>query len=125
MTLESPSRSWKDYELLDSGNFEKLERFGRYVLRRPEPKALWDKTLSEAEWKRATDVTFRSGAGFGKAGKEDSGTWEKKGRTEDQWMIRYKGEQEGLNFSLRLSLTAVKHMGVFPEHSPNWEFIYR
>ena len=47
MTLESPLRSWKDYELLDSGNFEKLERFGRYVLRRPEPKALWDKTLSE------------------------------------------------------------------------------
>ena len=125
MTLESPSRSWKDYELLDSGNFEKLERFGRYVLRRPEPKALWDKTLSEAEWKRATDVTFRSGAGFGKAGKEDSGTWEKKGRTEDQWMIRYKGEQEGLNFSLRLGLTAFKHVGVFPEQAPNWEFIYR
>ena len=125
MTLESPLRSWKDYELLDSGNFEKLERFGRYVLRRPEPKALWDKTLSEAEWKRATDVTFRSGAGFGKAGKEDSGTWEKKGRTEDQWMIRYKGEQEGLNFSLRLGLTAFKHVGVFPEQAPNWEFIYR
>ncbi|MGN0188048.1 MAG: class I SAM-dependent methyltransferase [Candidatus Cryptobacteroides sp.] len=110
---------------MDSGNFEKLERFGRYVLRRPEPKALWDKTLSEDEWKRATDVTFRSGAGFGKAGKEDSGTWEKRGKAEDQWMIRYKGAQSPLEFSLRLGLTAFKHIGVFPEQAPNWEFIYR
>ena len=45
MLLESP-QNWKDYELIDSGNFEKLERFGSYILARPEPKALWDRTLS-------------------------------------------------------------------------------
>ena len=46
-------------------------------------------------------------------------------RNADQWIIRYKGGQPGLSFSLRLGLTAFKHVGVFPEQSPNWEYIYR
>ncbi|MCM1176666.1 MAG: class I SAM-dependent methyltransferase [Clostridium sp.] len=125
MTIESPGEFWKDYELVDSGNFEKLERFGRYYLSRPEPKALWDKTLSEAEWKRLTHVNFKPGAGFGKAGKEDSGTWERMKKMDDQWVIRYNGGQPGLDFSLRLGLTSFKHVGVFPEQSSNWEYIYR
>ena len=49
MILQAPSPSWKDYELIDSGNFEKLERFGQFVLARPEPKALWDKALSDKD----------------------------------------------------------------------------
>ena len=49
---EFPSSGWKDYELLDSGAGEKLERFGAYVLARPEPKALWAPSLPEAEWRR-------------------------------------------------------------------------
>ena len=73
MGIEFPASYWKDYALLDSGNGEKLERFGAWVLRRPEPKALWTPSLSEQEWRRKADVTFRPGAGFGKAGKEDSG----------------------------------------------------
>lgn len=125
MTIESPSEFWKDYELIDSGNFEKLERFGRYFLSRPEPKALWDKTLSDDEWNRKVHTHFRAGAGFGKAGKEDSGTWERRKDMDDQWVIRYKGAQKGLDFSLRLGLTAFKHVGVFPEQAPNWEYIYR
>lgn len=125
MTIESPGEFWKDYELVDSGNFEKLERFGRYYLSRPEPKALWDKTLSEGEWRKLTHVNFKPGAGFAKAGKEDSGTWERLKRMDDQWIIRYGGGQTGLDFSLRLGLTAFKHVGVFPEQAPNWEFIYR
>ena len=76
---------WKDYELLDSGNGEKLERFGRYVLRRPEPKALWEPSMAEAEWRRLSHVAFVPGAGFGKAGKEDSGTWNRLKKMEDQW----------------------------------------
>ena len=52
MTIEFPSENWKDYELLDSGRGEKLERFGEYVLARPEPKALWDKL------KRGQNVIF-------------------------------------------------------------------
>lgn len=125
MTIESPGELWKDYELIDSGNFEKLERFGRYYLSRPEPKALWDKTLSEKEWNGMTHVRFKAGAGFGKAGKEDSGTWERLRKMDDQWAIRYRGEQKGLEFSLRLGLTAFKHVGVFPEQASNWEYIYR
>ena len=117
MTIETPGEFWKDYELIDSGNFEKLERFGRQVLSRPEPKALWDKSMS--------DIRFRPGAGFARAGKEDSGTWEKLRKADDQWVIRYGGSGRGPDFFLRLGLTAFKHVGVFPEQAPNWEYIYK
>jgi 23S rRNA (cytosine1962-C5)-methyltransferase len=127
MSIEYPSKSWKDYALLDSGNGEKLERFGSYVLCRPEPKALWDKTMPQSKWDSMAHVRFRPGAGFGKAGKEDSGTWEKLRPMDEQWRILYRGCGEGtrsLKFSLRLGLTAFKHVGVFPEQAPNWEYIY-
>ena len=125
MKIEYPDSAWKDYEILDSGNFEKLERFGSYVMARPEPKALWDKTLPDEQWNRLIHTRFTPGAGFGKAGKEDSGTWSRARKMEDQWYIRYKGLQPGLDFSLRLGLTSFKHVGVFPEQAPNWENIYR
>lgn len=124
MTIEFPSENWKDYELLDSGRGEKLERFGEYILARPEPKALWDKTLSEDEWGRLTHTRFTPGAGFGKAGKEDSGTWDRLRRMPDQWWIRYSGE-DAPDFRLRLGLTSFKHVGVFPEQAPNWNWIFR
>lgn len=123
--VEFPSKNWKDYELLDSGNGEKLERFGAYVLARPEPKALWDKSMSQREWDRLCHTRFKPGAGFGKAGKEDSGTWERLKKTDDQWYIRYPGGQDGPELKLRLGLTAFKHVGVFPEQAPNWVWIYR
>ncbi|MGN1220188.1 MAG: class I SAM-dependent methyltransferase [Candidatus Cryptobacteroides sp.] len=125
MTIEYPGEFWKDYQLLDCGNFEKLERFGNYVMARPEPKALWDKSMSDEQWNKMIHTRFHTGAGFGKAGKEDSGTWERRRKMEDQWYIRYKGDQQGLDFSLRLGLTSFKHVGVFPEQSSNWEYIYR
>ena len=121
---EFPSTLWKDYELLDSGGGEKLERFGSYVLARPEPKALWDKSLPEAEWRRLAHTTFTPGAGFGKAGKEDSGTWNRLRKMDDQWWIRYASE-DGLKMDLRLGLTSFKHVGVFPEQAPNWDWIWR
>ncbi len=125
MTIEYPGEFWKDYQLLDCGNFEKLERFGNYVMARPEPKALWDKSMSDEQWNKMIHTRFHTGAGFGKAGKEDSGTWERRRKMDDQWYIRYKGDQPGLDFSLRLGLTSFKHVGVFPEQSSNWEYIYR
>ena len=121
--IEYPSESWKDYELLDSGNGEKLERYGSYVLRRPEPKALWTPSLGESEWRRLAHTSFTPGAGFGKAGKEDSGTWNRLRKMEDQWHIKYRPEG-GPFLDLRLGLTSFKHVGVFPEQAPNWEFIY-
>ena len=119
MATEFPSTHWKDYELLDSGGGMKLERFGSYVLSRPEPKALWDKDMSDGQWASATHTRFTPGAGFGKAGKEDSGTWDRLRKMPDQWWIRYRDF-----FSLRLGLTSFKHVGVFPEQAPNWEFIF-
>ena len=122
MTIEYVPQNWKDYELLDSGRGAKLERFGEYVLARPEPKALWDKNMSDAEWNRLAHTRFTPGAGFGKAGKEDSGTWERLRNMPDQWWIRYNG---GPKFSLRLGLTSFKHVGVFPEQAANWDYIFR
>ena len=145
MTIESPNPLWKDYQLIDCGNFEKLERFGKIVMARPEPKAIWDKSLSEEEWNRLMHTRFAPGAGFGKAGKEDSGTWKRVKRMDDQWFINYGGygaencsgirttgdgasesdvQAAGPSFRLRLGLTSFKHVGVFPEQAPNWEYIY-
>ena len=121
--IEFPDPNWRDYELLDSGRGEKLERFGAYVLARPEPKALWDRSLADSEWQRLAHTHFTPGAGFGKAGKEDSGTWERLHRMDDQWHIAYRSPK-GLKMDLRLGLTSFKHVGVFPEQAPNWEFIY-
>ncbi len=125
MQIGYPGEFWKDYELIDSGRGEKLERFGGYVLARPEPKAIWDKTLSETEWNKLIHTRFTPGAGFAKAGKEDSGTWNRLKKMDDQWYIRYSGAQKGLDFSLRLGLTSFKHVGVFPEQADNWEYIFR
>ncbi len=122
MTIEFNPQNWKDYELLDSGKGAKLERFGEYVLARPEPKALWDKSMTDEEWNRLAHTRFTPGAGFGKAGKEDSGTWERLRNMPDQWWIRYN---RGPKFSLRLGLTSFKHVGVFPEQAANWDYIFK
>ena len=121
MLLQSP-QNWKDYELIDSGNFEKLERFGSFVLVRPEPKALWTPSLPAKEWDKLAHTRFTAGAGFGKSGKEDTGTWKMLKKMPEQWYIRYNLPDSF--FKLRLGLTSFKHVGVFPEQSPNWEFIY-
>ena len=119
MTIEQPSAAWRDYELIDSGDFSKLERWGPYVTIRPEPKALWNKALSDEEWRRMAHTEFKPGAGFGKAGKEDSGTWTMLHKMQEQWTIAYPA----VGFNLRLGLTSFKHVGVFPEQAPNWDFI--
>ena len=62
--IEIPGSFWKDYELLDSGRGEKLERFGHTVLIRPEPKALWKKTLPDAEWRKLAHFAFRLQRGW-------------------------------------------------------------
>lgn len=126
MLLQSP-QNWKDYELIDSGDFEKLERFGSYILARPEPKALWNKSLPDKEWNSMAHTRFTTGAGFGRSGKEDSGSWSMLKKMPEQWNIRYNpgADVPGLDFNLRLGLTSFKHVGVFPEQAPNWNFIYR
>lgn len=119
MLLEYPEK-WADYELLDSGDFEKLERFGKYILIRPEPKALWERSMSEREWNNLAHTKFTQGAGFGKSGKEDAGTWNLLKKMPERWMIDY-GKPK---FTLRMGLTSFKHVGVFPEQAPNWNYIF-
>ncbi len=109
---------WPDYELIDSGNFEKLERFGRYVVLRPEPQAIWDKALPEHEWQNLAQARFSRSATD-----SERGVWQKTSAMPDQWTIRYPLAGKTLTF--RLGMTAFKHVGIFPEQAPNWEFIYQ
>ena len=62
MQLLTP-QYWVDYELIDTGDYEKLERFGKYIIRRPEPQAVWRKSLDEKEWENRADATFRRAKG--------------------------------------------------------------
>ena len=112
--LLSPSH-WKDYELLDCGDFEKLERFGELILIRPEPQAVWAKALPETEWNKLHHIRFK-----GKSA--TSGEWMKKNdKSPDRWNITYKNEDISIKF--RLGLTSFKHVGIFPEQAVNWDFI--
>ena len=96
------------YELLDSGEGEKLERFGKFVLSRPDPQALWNKHLPNTEWEKADAVFVHSGA---KAG------WKKKPNVPEKWKIEFGG------LSFFIKPTAFKHTGLFPEQGPNWQWI--
>ncbi|MBP5505522.1 MAG: class I SAM-dependent methyltransferase [Bacteroidales bacterium] len=120
MLIESPTPAWKDYELIDCGDFCKLERFGKYVTIRPEPKALWKKSLSDAEWMRMAHTQFIPGGGFSTAGQQDSGSWKTLKKMDQQWPIVY----QPLGITLRMGMTSFKHVGVFPEQASNWDFIY-
>lgn len=99
----------KDYELLDSGEGEKLERLGDFVLSRPDPQAIWKKNLTESEWKKADAFFTRT---------ETSGEWRYKGDKKlDKWPIEYSG----LKFWIKP--TAFKHTGIFPEQIENWDWV--
>ncbi|GAB3305160.1 class I SAM-dependent methyltransferase [Hymenobacter tenuis] len=108
---------WADYELIDAGNFEKLERFGKHILARPEPQAIWDPHLSAAEWQRANATFTRE------KGSQERGQWKIKPGTPEQWVIGYE-RPDGLKLRFRLGMSSFKHVGLFPEQDPNWQFIY-
>jgi len=116
MQLLSP-QNFTDYELIDVGNFEKLERFGQYITIRPEPQAVWDKTLSNAEWEKRAHIKFMSRS-------SSSGEWKKLKQVPDQWPIQYKINNSDAAIKFRLGLTSFKHVGIFPEQASNWDFIY-
>ncbi len=122
MNIISPT-SWTDYELIDSGNFEKLERFGAYHLIRPEPQALWSPSLSADEWKRIATAHFtREQKDNFRFGDDVKGGWKKYKTMPDSWDIKYK--YNSLSLSLRLALTNFGHVGLFPEQGANWNFVY-
>lgn len=107
---------WKDYELIDSGDFEKLERFGNYITIRPEPQAVWNKQLAATEWNSMAHVKFMGVS-------SSSGKWDFLKKMPENWNIHYDLGNASLVFNL--ALTKFKHVGVFPEQSTNWEFIYK
>lgn len=111
--------NWVDYELIDSGNGEKLERFGKYILRRPEPQALWVRSMPESEWIKLAHATFRREKSQNKD--QEKGLWELKPGMPEQWYIQYS--LENTMIKLRLGLTSFKHVGVFPEQAENWDYI--
>ena len=103
--------------MVDCGGFEKLERFGRYVTVRPEPQAIWHKSLPEEEWERMASAVFRRDANS-----EERGRWLLGAGMAEQWRIDYR--YRGMSLRMRLGLTSFKHVGVFPEQGENWNFIY-
>ncbi len=125
MQLLSP-QNFKDYELIDVGGFEKLERFGQYITIRPEPQAVWDKVLTNIEWEKRAHVKFISKS-------SSSGEWKKLKAMPDRWNMSYEiKKQESRNknlepastISFRLALTSFKHVGIFPEQASNWDYIF-
>jgi 23S rRNA (cytosine1962-C5)-methyltransferase len=98
-----------DYQLLDSGNNEKLERFGIYILRRPDPQALYPKALPESEWKKA-DAIFETSFGKGKWRKINT-------NIPDSWITTFG------DISFSTTLGTFKHVGVFPEQESNWMWL--
>ena len=108
--------NFPDYELIDSGDFEKLERFERYLVRRPEPQAIWRRTLPEEEWRRADASFVRD------ARSDERGQWQLRPGMPSRWTVEYA--YKTMRLRMRLGLTSFKHVGLFPEQAANWDFIY-
>jgi 23S rRNA (cytosine1962-C5)-methyltransferase len=117
-------QNFSEYELIDSGEFEKLERFGQYIVARPEPQAIWDKALSEKDWNQLAHAYFKKE----KSAKGDSfdslerGEWVTKKDMPGQWFVNY--QYKDMLLKMRLGLTSFKHVGIFPEQAENWNYIY-
>lgn len=114
---EQLTPDFRDYELIDTGNFEKLERFGRYVTRRPEPQAIWRPSLAEEEWRRLSDASF-----LRDARSDERGEWRLREGMPSRWTVEYRYRE--MRLRMRLGLTSFKHVGIFPEQAANWDFIY-
>ncbi len=103
------ANNWEDYEILDMANGEKLERWGKYLLIRPDPQIIWNKKTNESKWKEANAVYNRSKTG--------GGSWNYKTKLPDAWKIRYK------DLTFNIKLMGFKHTGLFPEQAANWEWM--
>ena len=100
---------WTDYELLDASDGERLEKWGKYILRRPDPQIIWKKAAQHKAWKNADAIYKRSSSG--------GGGWSKN-TLPQSWNIKY--ESLGLTFTLKPM--GFKHTGLFPEQAANWEW---
>ncbi|MES2621962.1 MAG: class I SAM-dependent methyltransferase [Bacteroidota bacterium] len=121
MILSLTPTNFPDYELIDCGNFLKLERFGSIITIRPEPQAAWDASSNMSEWEKQAQVRFVPKS-------SSSGDWKKLRNAPEQWNISYeiRNAKSGIRneIKFRLGLTSFKHVGVFPEQAVNWDFIF-
>lgn len=100
---------WTEYELLDSGEGVKLERFGGYTVARPDPRALWKRKRTQEEWNKAGAQYIRSS--------NTEGHWQIKTPPPSPWLIRYR------DLTFKLEPTSFKHVGIFPEQAVNWVWL--
>ncbi|MBC8569221.1 class I SAM-dependent methyltransferase [Zongyangia hominis] len=103
------AKDWKDYQILDASNGEKLEQWDGIVLIRPDPQIIWNTPRDAKLWNKANARYLRSSSGGGR--------WENRDMPRDQWQISYKG----LRFHIRP--TGFKHTGLFPEQAVNWDWM--
>lgn len=99
---------WKDYQLLDTADGDRLERWGKYVLVRPDPQAIWQSDKKQPEWRKPNAVYRRSNSG--------GGHWEIYSLPES-WKINYK------DLTFQIKPMNFKHTGIFPEQATNWDFM--
>ncbi|MEW9698898.1 class I SAM-dependent methyltransferase [Paenibacillus sp. SI8] len=104
------AKDWADYELLDTGDGEKLERWGTYVLRRPDPQIIWPLVKETSAWREADAHYHRSTSG--------GGQWENHTELPERWTITY---DQKLTFYIKP--TGFKHTGLFPEQAVNWKWM--
>lgn len=108
--MELAARQTADYEFLDAGNECRLERFGRYVVNRPSPVALWRPERPDL-WSKASGVYHRSSTG--------GGTWDAASRMPADWTVKWD------DFVFQIKPTGFGHMGLFPEHTCHWDWVTR
>lgn len=112
--LESPA--WRDYEMLDSGNGLKLERFGSYVLVRPEVQAIWEQALPQEKWAVA-HATFQP------TSEESGGHWVFKKKMPERWEMKYDRDAGKEEMRFWVMTTPGRHLGIFPEAASHWDFV--
>ncbi len=103
------SANWKDYELIDTSQGERLERWGDIILIRPDPQIIWNTPKENPLWRNAHARYHRSSSGGGK--------WEQYRKIPAVWQISYR------NIVFRIKPMGFKHTGVFPEQAANWDFV--
>lgn len=103
------AKNWKDYEILDMANGEKLERWGNIYLIRPDPQIIWKEKTFPEKWKKANAKYIRSSTG--------GGAWNYKNKLPESWQIHYK------DLKFLVKPMGFKHTGLFPEQAVNWDWM--
>lgn len=99
------SKGWEDYQLLDTGNGKRLEKFGKYILVRPDPQIIWKPKLPQSEWNSADAIFLNQ--------------WILKTKIPDKWQVKYQ------DLSFWAKLTPFKHTGIFPEQAIQWDWMVK